>query len=88
MFQAVAWYEKRQPGLGAELLDAVNETISVIVKHPTLGARIPPDNKAKTRRLLVSRFPFQIVYLASTDAIVVVALAHLKRRPGYWKGRL
>jgi len=40
-----------------------------------------------TRRILLRRFPYQIVYRLKPDGIVVVAVAHLKRRPGYWKSR-
>jgi hypothetical protein len=41
----------------------------------------------QTRRLLMTRFPYQVVYRVRPSEIVVVALAHLKRRPGYWKHR-
>lgn len=39
----------------------------------------------RTRRLLVGRFPYQVVYRLRATEIVIVAVAHLKRRPGYWK---
>jgi toxin ParE1/3/4 len=87
LMQAIAWYESRQADLGREMLDAVDETISIIVKHPTLGARTERHGIQRTRRLLVSRFPFQIVYLSSSSEIAIVAVAHLKRKPGYWRGR-
>ena len=48
-------------------------------------ARASADHN--TRRLLVSRFPYQIIYRVRPRKIVVVALAHVKRRPGYWKDR-
>jgi hypothetical protein len=40
-----------------------------------------------TRRILLLGFPYQIVYRLRPAEIVIVAVAHLKRRPGYWKNR-
>jgi hypothetical protein len=37
---------------------------------------------------VLNTFPFSIVYLDDPDAVKIVAVAHHKRRPGYWKGRL
>jgi toxin ParE1/3/4 len=41
-----------------------------------------------TRRLVMQRFPFSVVYLGEPELGVIVAVAHSKRRPGYWKGRV
>lgn len=82
---AVRWYETRRPGLGAELFDAVAATIEGIERQPAIGTAAYPD--PQTRRVLVTRFPFQVVYRLDQDEILVVAIAHLKRRPGYWKHR-
>lgn len=84
--QAVRWYEERRPGLGAEFLDAVAETAALIEAHPEIGAIVRHD--PLTRRLLVSRFPYQIVYRLTATEIIIVGVAHLKRRPGYWKNRI
>ena len=82
---AVRWYETRRPGLGAELFDAVVESIEGIERQPEIGTAVYPD--PQTRRVLVVRFPYQVVYRLDQNEIVVVAIAHLKRRPGYWKHR-
>lgn len=84
--EAVRWYETRRPGLGGELLDAVAETLTLIEAHPEIGSLSRTD--PRTRRLLVPRFPFQVVYHLEPAEIVIVAVAHLKRRPGYWKKRI
>jgi plasmid stabilization system protein ParE len=83
--EAIRWYEERRPGLGAELLDAIVATVAVIESQPEIGAIVP--RVAGTRRVLVPRFPYQIVYRFTATEIVIVAVAHLKRRPGYWKKR-
>jgi toxin ParE1/3/4 len=83
--EAVRWYESKRRGLGAELMDAVGTTIDRLASSPEAGNPLSPDQK--TRRLLVPRFPYQLVYRVRPEEIVVVAFAHLKRRPGYWTHR-
>jgi toxin ParE1/3/4 len=41
-----------------------------------------------TRRLMMQRFPFSVVYLDDPELVIIVAVAHSKRKPGYWKDRL
>ena len=83
--EAVRWYEVQRPGLGGEFFDAVVATIMMIESLPEVGRPVRDD--PRTRRLLVARFPYEVVYRLQPEAIVLVAIAHLKRRPGYWKGR-
>lgn len=83
--EAVRWYETRRPGLGAELFDAVVATIDLIERQPEIGTAGYPD--PQTRRALVVHFPYQVVYRLDQSEVVVVAVAHLKRRPEYWKHR-
>lgn len=82
---AVRWYEARRAGLGAELFDAVVATVDLIERQPESGTAAYAD--PQTRRVLVARFPYQIVYRLDDNEIVILAVAHLKRRPGYWKHR-
>ncbi len=84
--QAVRWYEARGAGLGGEFFDSVVATISRIQARPEIGTAVSPDGR--TRRTLVARFPYQVVYRFARSEIVVVAIAHLKRRPEYWTERL
>ena len=83
--EAVRWYESKRAGLGAELLDAFSASVTRLTLNSESGHPLSADQK--TRRLLVTRFPYQIVYRVRPSEIVIVALAHLKRRPGYWKHR-
>lgn len=83
--EAVRWYEARRAGLGGEFFDAVARTLSLIENHPEIGALMSADGQ--TRRTLVTKFPYQVVYRLRSTEIVIVAIAHLKRRPGYWKNR-
>ena len=83
--EAVRWYETQRSGLGGDLLDAVAATFSQIESNPELGTPISQDRR--TRRALVNKFPYQVVYRLRRTEIVIVAVAHLRRRPEYWIGR-
>ena len=82
---AVRWYETQRTGLGAEFLDAAEAALGLVRARPEAGTVVSEDRR--TRRALVGRFPYQIVYRLRPTEIVVVAVAHLKRRPGYWTER-
>ena len=83
--EAVHWYEKRRSGLGAEFFEAVSATMALIAERPEVGTAIGAGGS--TRRMLVGPFPYQVIYHLTRTEIVIVAVAHLKRRPNYWKGR-
>ncbi|MEW6381195.1 MAG: type II toxin-antitoxin system RelE/ParE family toxin [bacterium] len=81
--QAISWYENQTRGLGDALLDEVEHAISVIQESPDRW----PVYIGETRSFLVHRFPFAIVYRHDDVKIQVLAIAHLRRRPGYWRDR-
>ena len=71
-------------GLGLDFLADVQFGIDKVRARPFLGHAIDKG----LRRLLLHRFPFSIIYSVEVDAILIVALAHYGRRPGYWKERV
>ena len=81
---AVGWYEDRRAGLGSEFFDATVRTLNRITEMPEAGSPFPNLN---ARRMLVAGFPYQVVYRIDGDDIRVIACAHLKRRPGFWRHR-
>ena len=78
--RARAWYEERSPMSAAALAQEVDQAISQIAGAPM---RYPVAEHG-TRRLVHPRFPFSIYYRVGTAEIVIVSVAHHKRRPGYW----
>jgi toxin ParE1/3/4 len=83
------WYEARRAHLGIEFFDAVDATIDQIGAMPHAGPRIrrlPAD--LAVRRRAVTRFPYHVVYLEMGTHIRILAIAHDRRKPGYWKDRL
>lgn len=86
---AVEWYEERRRGLGGKLLAKVGEVI-LRVRETPLAHPLALDNAPDVlaRRAVVPRFPYAIVFLELTDETRVLALAHDRRRPGYWHHRV
>ena len=83
------WYENQREHLGIEFFDAVDAAIDRIVAMPRVGtrvARMPAD--LTVRRRAVTRFPYHVVYVETSSQIRVLAIAHDRRKPGYWKPRL
>ncbi len=84
MIAACRYYEHQSVGLGTEFLTEVERTIAAISAHPNAALKV----KGEMRRRLLKRFPFGMLYVATDDEIVIVAIMHLRRRPGYWEDRL
>lgn len=83
------WYETHRQHLGVEFFDAVDSTIDQILMLPDAGAlvaRMPAD--VPVRRRAVARFPYHVIYLHIEDQIRILAVAHDRRKPGYWSDRL
>ena len=81
----VDYYEARQAGLGAELEDELEAVFATIVAFPAAAPqwRDRPDRHVA----VLDRFPFTVPYQVTGDAVVILALAHTSRRPGYWAHR-
>lgn len=82
---AIAYYESEQPGLGARFRSEVSRSVKRIIDFPNAYQSFGP----RTRRCLISRFPYGIVYRydSASSEVLVVAVAHLHRRPDYWVAR-
>lgn len=88
MAEAARWYESHRSGLGIDFLDAVDEAVDRILEMPGMGSPVPGVPDDAIRRRAVRRFPYHVVYLELRDRLQVLAVAHDRRRPGYWAGRI
>ena len=87
--EAAAWYEQEHPGLGIEFDHAVNTVIDLLEDEIVPLTNMPGAAGARgAKRLLLKRFPYDIVVREFSEEIVVIAIAHQSRRPGYWRNRL
>ena len=82
--QAFAWYERREPGLGDELLACIEDCYLAIRRTPEAFRAVRRDY----RRALVQRFPYSVFYKFDGETIVVHALFHNSRDPRKWSSRL
>ena len=77
------WYYERSPLSAIAFAQTVDKAIFKIREAPNTF----PLADHGTRKFILQRFPFNIFYLTRETEIVIVAVAHQKRRPGYWSSR-
>lgn len=88
LVEAAAWYDARVPNLGIDRLEEVAAATTAIVEAPATWPRWGIVRGETVRRFIIARFPYSIPYVVRTDRVIVLAAAHAKRRPGYWRHRL
>ena len=82
------WYEQQLPGLASDLTGEVDRAPDAIAERPSTWPLWPGvDPALGVRRFLLPRFPFAIGDVAEGGTITVLAIARLRRRPGYWLRR-
>lgn len=84
MYEAAKYYESQASGLGIDYLSEVERAVASISESPMTWPKV----KGELRRRLVRRFPFGILYYIESEEIVLVAVAHLRKKPGYWEKRI
>jgi plasmid stabilization system protein ParE len=80
---AARWYRERSATAAAAFSDEIDAAESAILRLPDAW----PAFDHGTRRYLLRRFPFSVVYRIEPLRIVIIAVAHARRLPGYWKSR-
>ena len=78
------YYNEQQAGLGYDFAKEVAATIARILRYPEAWTKL----SKRTRRCRTKRFPYGVVYQIRGDKILVVAVAHLRRKPSYWRERV
>jgi plasmid stabilization system protein ParE len=81
---AVAWYEERSEGLGIELVIEVDRVFARILSRP-LEAPLWREGRPYRKKVL-TRFPF-VVFRVAGEFVLIDAIAHAQRRPGFWTKR-
>lgn len=86
---AAEWYENQRPGLGEDFIAALGAAYEEIERHPHRPLRVllgGIDDREFHQKTL-SRFPYKVIYEVRQGELIVVAVAHLRRKPNYWAGR-
>jgi hypothetical protein len=85
---AAEYYETRLAGTGQHFLSEMSRHLELIAAHPdAAGTRMRDRGGRELRALFLGSFPYRIVYRIGSE-ILVVAVAHTRRRPRYWSRRL
>jgi toxin ParE2 len=82
--EAIEFYDDRQPGLGQGFAGEIKHALASIQQSPTLWKKI----SGNVRRCRLRRFPYALIYHLQEDLILIVAVAHVRRHPTYWRNRL
>lgn len=81
---AVDYYaEHASPRVAEAFLQDALQTRQRLIEHPEIGKSI----SKRLRVLSFRHFPYSLIYRLSADIISIHAVAHQRRRPGYWAGR-
>ena len=86
--EAAAWYERQHPGLGADFLRTINAALDLLEDGVVPLAPVPGTAAQRgAKRLILKRFPYDVVLRETADEILIVAFSRHSRRPGYWSDR-
>ena len=82
--QVALWYAEREPELALQFIGSVEDAIKRVVDAPSRWRVIEED----VRRCLTRIFPYAVLYTIEVDFLLIVAVMHCSREPGYWKLRI
>jgi plasmid stabilization system protein ParE len=82
--EAVAYFDEQRPGLGDRFEQDLQDTVASVTERPLSGKRLTESVRQKRFRT----FRYNLIYVIDGDEAIIVAVAHHRRRPGYWLGRL
>lgn len=82
--EATRYYEREAPGIGIAFAAEVRKAVRSICENPCSAASVGGG----IRKSVLNHFPYNILYSVEPDLIVIIAVAHQKRRPTYWRTRI
>lgn len=81
---AVAYFDEQRQDLGDRFEQDLLESLAFIKEYPLAGKALT----SQVRKFRLRRFRFNLIYVVHDREIVIVAVAHQRRRPGYWRNRV
>jgi plasmid stabilization system protein ParE len=82
--EIIGYFESKRPGLGASYLADFESIMAKVCDSPQ---RYPSEGRFDVRRVRMGWFPYTVFYREVSGAVQVLAIAHHRRRPGYWLER-
>ncbi|MFH0771725.1 MAG: type II toxin-antitoxin system RelE/ParE family toxin [Candidatus Omnitrophota bacterium] len=84
LLEAKEFYEIEQSGLGARFEKEIKHSLLRIKQYPSVW----PAESKEIRRHFVHKFPYKVLYSVQKGGIIILAFAHLHRKPNYWVDRI
>ncbi|MFO0870349.1 MAG: type II toxin-antitoxin system RelE/ParE family toxin [Pirellulales bacterium] len=84
---AACWYDDQSIGLGELFLAEYAAALSAIEVDPLRFSLLETEPTGRFRRCILRRFPYAVIFEVLFQEILVLAVAHTSRRPGYWRDR-
>lgn len=81
----VEWYAERSAEVAARFASEVRQTLAHIEQYPDTGGFVPGVTDNDIRQFPVHNFPYSVIFIRLRTHISVLAIAHNRRRPGYWR---
>jgi len=81
---AISWYLEQSEAAAAKFVDEIDRAIDLVISAP----RRWPTGDFDTRKFILQRFPYAVIYNERKSVVRILAFAHGHRQPGYWKNRL
>jgi len=82
--EAIAYFNRQVEGLGDRFEREVEATVALITERPEIGSPIT----TRVRKFRVRKFKHKVIYIVDGDEIIILAVAHHKKRPRYWRHRI
>lgn len=86
MLDATSWYRERNAEVADRFIAGVQRTLTLIEQFPSSGGPVPGVREPGIRRMPIHNFPYHIVFVEFATRISVLAVAHDRRKPAYWRG--
>jgi plasmid stabilization system protein ParE len=82
--EAAAWYRERDPDVARRFLEEAFRTIALVERFPLTGGPVFGVDDPGIRQLPINNFPYHVVFKRLKERTIVLAIAHARRKPGYW----
>jgi plasmid stabilization system protein ParE len=82
--EAVEYFDSQRNGLGDRFEEDLRNTVAALSAHPLTGRTI----SGRVRKFRLRTFRYNVIYVVDDEVAIIVAVAHHRRRPGYWHTRL
>ena len=82
--ETARWYDEQEQGLGREFTRAFRAATAVLERSPFIYQEI----ETETRRVLLRRFPYQVIYKVRDNTVFIAGCFHISRDPQQWRDRM